>query len=248
MFEPLYVRPKWYRPLLSEGSIASVVIHAGACIAVLVSGVSPASVAQQVTEGIIFLAPPPSPTAGPSAVTEQLQYVEFSSVVAAMADAGSELHVAPTIDERAAIREELPVAPQFESLASLFERPADSVYFAEQVESPAAYDARSAAPIYPDSLQRLGIEGSVMAQFVVDTTGRVEMESVRLLESTNLRFTESVLAALPRMLFRPAMHNGRKARQVVEVPFRFRVVVARDTGQVRDTALVRDIARARPPR
>ena len=81
-----------------------------------------------------------------------------------------------------------------------------------------------------------------MAQFVVDTTGHVEMESVRLLESTNLRFTESVLAALPRMLFRPAVLNGQKARQIVEVPFRFRVVVARDTGRVRDTGW------ARPPR
>lgn len=242
MFEPLYARPKWYRPLFSEGPIASVVIHVGACIAVLAGGASPVSVTRQVTEGIIFLAPPPSPVAGPSTVTERLRYVELTSAVAAMADAGSELHVGPNLADQAVVPLDVPAAPQFESIASLFEKPADSVYFAEQVDSPAAYDDRSAAPIYPDSLQRLGIEGSVMAQFVVDTTGHVEMESVRLLESTNLRFTESVLAALPRMLFRPAVLNGQKARQIVEVPFRFRVVVARDTGGVRDTTW------ARPPR
>ncbi len=79
-----------------------------------------------------------------------------------------------------------------------------------------------------------------MAQFIVDTTGRVEMETVRLLESTNLRFTESVLAALPRMLFRPAVRNGAKARQVVEVPFRFRVVP-------RDTLRAVDPPRIPPP-
>src|SRR5688500_8396933 len=242
MFEPLYVKPKWYRRVLTEGPMASVVIHVGACMALLAGGASPASITQQVTEGIVFLAPPPSPTAGPSAVTERLRYVEFSSAIAAMADAGSELHVGPRVTEQQGNLEELPVAPPMESFASIFDRPADSVYFAEQVDSPAAYDDRSAAPVYPDSLQRHGIEGSVMAQFVVDTTGHVEMESVRLLESTNLRFTESVLAALPRMLFRPAVLNGQKARQIVEVPFRFRVVVARDTGRVRDTSW------ARPPR
>jgi TonB family protein len=240
MFEPLYVRPKWYRPLFSEGPVASVVIHVGACVAVLAGGASPASVAQQVTEGIIFLAPLPSPAAGPSTVTEQLRYVEFTGAVAAMADAGSELHVAPKVADSPPNLEELPTPLPMESFASIFEKPADSVYFAEQVDSPAAYDQRSAAPIYPDSLQRLGIEGSVMAQFVVDTTGHVEMESVRLLESTNLRFTESVLKALPLMLFRPATHNGQKARQIVEVPFRFRVVV-------RDTVPVRDVSGARPP-
>ncbi len=242
MFEPVYLKPKWYRVLFAEGPIASIAIHVIAGVALVVGSASAVSATREMSEGIVFLAPRPSPTAGPSTVTEQLRYVEFSSAVAAMADAGSELHVGPKVTEQAVVPEEMVVMPPIESFASIFEQPADSVYFAEQVDSPAAYDDRSAAPIYPDSLQRLGIGGSVMAQFVVDTTGHVEMESVRLLESTNLRFTESVLAALPRMLFRPAVLNGQKARQIVEVPFRFRVVVAADTGGVRDST------RVRPPR
>lgn len=242
MFERVYARSKWYGPILSVGTIASLAIHAAACVALVASGATPASVAQQVNEGIIFLAPLPAPAAGPSATSEQLRYVDLRNVIAAMADNDSELHVGPKLAEPTPHREDVTIAPLVESFTSIFERPADSVYFAEQVDSPAAYDERSAAPAYPDSLQRAGIEGSVMAQFVIDTTGHVEMETVKLLASTNRRFTESVLAALPRMLFRPAVLNGRKARQIVEVPFKFRVVAARDTARTRDTAW------ARPPR
>ena len=244
MFERVYATSKWYRPMLSEGTVASVAIHAAACIALLGSGASPAAVARQVNEGIIFLAPLPNPTAGPSAAAEQLRYVDLRTVVEAMADNGSDLHVGPKLAEPTSQQENVTIAPPAESFTSIFERPADSVYFAEQVDSPAAYDERSAAPAYPDSLQRAGVDGSVMAQFVVDTTGHVEMETVNVLESTNRRFTESVLAALPRMLFRPAVLNGRKARQIVEVPFKFRVIATRDTARTRDTSW----AAVRPPR
>ena len=241
MFERVYPRSEWYRPMLSEGPIASVTIHIAAVVALLASGASPAVVARQVNEAIIFLAPLPSGAAGPSATAEPLRYVDLSSAVTAMAD-NPELQVGPKLGEPSPQRQSLTDAPPVESFTSIFERPADSVYFAEQVDSPAAYDERSAAPAYPDSLQRAGIDGSVMAQFVVDTTGHVELETVKVLESTNRRFTESVLAALPRMLFRPAVLNGRKARQIVEVPFKFRVVVTKDTARTRDTAW------ARPPR
>jgi hypothetical protein len=50
-----------------------------------------------------------------------------------------------------------------------------------------------------------------------------------------------VLEALPRMLFRPAVLNGKKARQIVEVPFKFRVLATKDTTKARDTSW------ARPP-
>jgi protein TonB len=238
MFEPIYEKSKWYRRV-SGGTIASLAIHVAGYTALVLGGADPAALADQVTEGIVFLAPPPSAPAGPTTVAQALRYVELPSTVAAMA-AVSDLHVSVAIPSDTLRSDETTVAAPTEASATVFERPADSVYFAEQVDSPAAYDDRSAAPAYPDSLQRAGVEGSVMAQFIVDTTGRVEMETVRLLESTNLRFTESVLAALPRMLFRPAVRNGAKARQVVEVPFRFRVVP-------RDTLRAVDPPRIPPP-
>jgi len=241
MFERIYGKSKWYQPMLSEGTIASVGIHAAACVALVVSGATPAAMARQVAEGIVFLAPLPSAAAGPTERSEPIRYIDLRSVVAAMVDENPELHVGSTVAEPTPQPQELNIVPPIESFASIFDRSADSVYIAEQVDSPAAYDERSAAPAYPDSLRRAGIGGSVMAQFVVDTAGRVEMETVRLHDSTNPQFTESVRVALPRMLFRPAVLNGRKARQIVEVPFKFRVVATTDTSRTRDTTW------ARPP-
>ena len=237
MFERVYVNSRWHESMARGGLLASLTIHAFACVALVVAGADPAALARQVSEGIVFLAPLPSPAAGPSAPSEQLRFVALGSAIGAMADV-SDLH-AGSATPADANEPDPSLGAKIETPASIFERPADSVYFAEQVDSPAAYDERSAAPVYPDSLQRLGIEGSVMARFIVDTTGRVEMSTVQTFESTNVKFTQSVLEALPRMLFRPAVLNGHAARQFVEVPFRFRVIAAKDTVRARDNAVVR---------
>ena len=121
-------------------------------------------------------------------------------------------------------------------LPNVFSARADSVYLSSQVDNPAAFDSRSAAPVYPDSLRVAGVEGSVTAQFVVDTTGRVDVSSFVLLESTHGRFTQSVRQALPQMLFRPAELNGRKRRQLVQLPFLFKLQSAGTP--VTDTLLV----------
>ena len=129
-------------------------------------------------------------------------------------------------------------ATEEEAEAPLFDTPADSVFLASQVDNPVAYDSRSAAPAYPDSLRRVGLEGQVTAQFVVDTTGRVEVASFVLLESTHGRFTESVRQALPGMLFRPAEVNGRKIKQLVQLPFVFKIQMPTDTTTAKDTTQV----------
>ena len=76
-------------------------------------------------------------------------------------------------------------------------------------------------PAYPSTLAKAGIEGRVVVRFVVDTDGRVELPSVRVVESSQRYFLESVLKALPRMRFLPAVKGGRKVRQLVEEPFNF---------------------------
>ena len=81
----------------------------------------------------------------------------------------------------------------------------------------------SAQPRYPSMLQSAGLEGDVRTQFVVDTVGRVEQGSVRVLESTHEMFTTSVRDALGRARFRPAEVGGRKVRQLVEQTFTFRI-------------------------
>jgi TonB family protein len=74
---------------------------------------------------------------------------------------------------------------------------------------------------YPESLKTSRVEGEVLTSFVVDTTGRVDSSSVRVLRSTQEPFTQSALAALTTMRFLPAEMKGRKVRQLVQQAFFF---------------------------
>lgn len=98
----------------------------------------------------------------------------------------------------------------------------DSVFSAIAVDSEVVRYP-SAAPIYPQPLLEGGIEGSVEAEFVVDTTGRVDLSTVTVLNSTHDDFSASVKTALAGAMFRPAWRNLRKVRQLVRQRFSFRI-------------------------
>jgi len=76
-------------------------------------------------------------------------------------------------------------------------------------------------PRYPADLRQQNIEGGVVAQFVVDSTGRVVRGSFRVVYSTNMLFTDAVRAVIYDMRFRPAEIRGRKVNQLVQQPFTF---------------------------
>ncbi len=97
----------------------------------------------------------------------------------------------------------------------------DQPYFDFQVEKPVVMAPGAQGPAYPDMLRTAGIEGTVLAQFVVDTTGRADMATFRALKSDNDLFTTSVRNALQRMRFLPAEVGGRKVKQLVQQPFQF---------------------------
>ncbi len=97
----------------------------------------------------------------------------------------------------------------------------DQPYFDFQVEKPVVAAPGSAGPTYPDMLRSAGIEGQVLAQFVVDTTGRADMSTFKALRSDNDLFTTAVKNALQRMRFLPAEVGGRKVKQLVQQPFQF---------------------------
>jgi Gram-negative bacterial TonB protein C-terminal len=100
----------------------------------------------------------------------------------------------------------------------------DSVFSAIAVDSEVTRYDWSIAPVYPDSLFRAGAEGLVEAEFVVDTTGRVDLGTIRILKSTHLQFRESVEADLAGMQFRPAWRGLMKVRQLVAQRFAFRLI------------------------
>lgn len=101
---------------------------------------------------------------------------------------------------------------------------ADNSYFAFQVEKPAAQAPNSASPRYPDILRQAGVEGEALVSFVVDTAGRVDVASFKVVRSTHELFAVAVRSALPRMRFLPAEIGDRKVRQLVQQPFSFAIV------------------------
>lgn len=98
---------------------------------------------------------------------------------------------------------------------------ASGAWLAEQVEKPVVMLPGSPAPTYPEALRSAGIAGSVMVEFVVDTLGRVEAGSGRVVSADHDQFAVSAKSVLNRLRFLPAQAQGRKVRQLVRLPFRF---------------------------
>jgi protein TonB len=99
----------------------------------------------------------------------------------------------------------------------------NQTYFEFQVEKPAEMLAESPKPKYPSVLESSGIAGEVQAQFVVSSSGKADMDSFKVLKSTNELFTQAVKNVLPRMKFSPAMIGGKPVNQLVQQSFQFAV-------------------------
>lgn len=78
-------------------------------------------------------------------------------------------------------------------------------------------------PRYPPVMQQAGIEGRVELQYVVDTTGHVERNSVKVMGSTNKMFEEPAKEAILKAVFRPAKIRGRPVRQLVQQAIAFTI-------------------------
>jgi protein TonB len=96
----------------------------------------------------------------------------------------------------------------------------DQPFFEFQVEKPVA-PASAISPRYPEMLKSSNVEGEVLAQFVVDTSGRVEMHTFKVLKSSHELFTQAVKNALSNARYLPAEVGGRHVKQLVQQPFQF---------------------------
>ena len=94
------------------------------------------------------------------------------------------------------------------------------MFTAAEVDRPVVLRS-GGAPRYPATLRAAGIEGRVIARFVVDTIGRVEPASIEIRETSHARFTEAVHDVLQRARVQPATVAGRRVRQLVDLPFHF---------------------------
>lgn len=71
---------------------------------------------------------------------------------------------------------------------------------------------------YPPVLREEGISGQVLLRFVINTEGRVEPASVRLVGSTHDAFGKATTRVVDRLRFRPASIEGRRVRVLVSLP------------------------------
>jgi periplasmic protein TonB len=77
------------------------------------------------------------------------------------------------------------------------------------------------APRYPKPLEEAGIEGRVALEFVIDTTGKVEPTSVKVLERTHAAFESAAREAMAGAVFHPARLGSRPVRQLTRQAIRF---------------------------
>jgi TonB family protein len=76
-------------------------------------------------------------------------------------------------------------------------------------------------PRYPDELRKARIEGEVLAQFVVNPDGTVDMSTLKVLKASDPAFVGAVRSMLPSWRWEAAEVSGRKVRQLIQMPFQF---------------------------
>jgi protein TonB len=100
----------------------------------------------------------------------------------------------------------------------------ETPYLDFQVEKQAEMAGGQEGPKYPEVLRTAGLEGTVEAMFVVDTTGHADMNTFKVSNSdANQLFVKAVKDALSRLKYYPAEIGGRKVRQLVSQSFNFTI-------------------------
>jgi protein TonB len=99
----------------------------------------------------------------------------------------------------------------------------DQPYFEYQVEVPVEPIASTIHPKYPEALRSSGVQGQVIAQFVVNENGRVDVGTFKVLNSDNPAFTQAVREELSSMRFKPARIGNQTVSQFVQQPFVFKL-------------------------
>lgn len=176
---------------------------------------------QQIAERVYYL-PPPDRTPSQEPLAERVRYHTVGA--GAPVKGPTSAHGQPV--GRAG---DAPVTsrggPDAESQAAqvAVDASRDSVYSVLNVDQAATRVEGSGAPIYPPALVEQKVEGSVLAQYVVDSTGYTDPATVEILSSTHPEFVKSVRDALLVMRFAPGVVDGRRVRQLVQQSFTFRI-------------------------
>jgi TonB family protein len=97
-----------------------------------------------------------------------------------------------------------------------------TVYTADQVDQAAMPDSSAPlAPYYPNSLKQAKTTGEAIVEFVVDTAGTPEIETIGIVAATHPAFGTAARDAVAAARYQPAIKGGRPVRQLVQVPVKF---------------------------
>ena len=97
----------------------------------------------------------------------------------------------------------------------------NAIYDEAAVDKIAEAMRENPKPVYPFSLRMAGFEDSFIVQFVVDTAGRVDEQSLEFPKQAHRLLIESVRDALRRSRYFPAVLGGQPVRQLVQQRFSF---------------------------
>jgi len=99
--------------------------------------------------------------------------------------------------------------------------PTDQPLFEFQVDKPVLPKDGNPNPKYPSILESSRVEGDVTVQFVVDTLGRADMSTFKIIKASNELFAQEIRRVLPFWKFYPAEAGSHKVKQYVQLPIRF---------------------------
>jgi hypothetical protein len=208
---------------VSSSAVISLVTHAVLIAAAIASTTRPESVNPDWIENRAYYLPPPNRLPSQAGSRETIKYVELApeGLGAGLGQNGFDSDRA-VVDEPSASLGDLG-----RDLANNIESPklsgGDSVFTQLEVDSTVTRYPGSAAPVYPIEMLRQGLQGSVITQYVVDTTGFADSTSLKIMRATHEQFSDAVRAALPYMRFFPAKVGSKKVRQLVEQEFSFKI-------------------------
>jgi protein TonB len=210
----------------AAGTVTSVVVHA-ALISIAVFATNPPAGFVQglytLANKVIYVAPP-SKVPGSEGSKEQLKFVDAAPIGEGSGFARGSLGA--EIEKQPGILSPRPGDLGTEKMNTIDSRQYasyDTVFTIAEVDSAVAVDPASAAPAYPPALLKLGVEGSVMVRYVVDSFGHADVSTLEVIRATRIEFAVAVREALPGMRFTPARMGPKAVPQLVEQPFNFRI-------------------------
>jgi TonB family protein len=225
-------KTSYARPVSTgKAGIASVVTHAVLIAAWVGVTLPEASLPPDGLSNRVYYMPPPNKPRVPPVPHEVVRFVTLTpglGLGAGPSDIDATRPSTPLVASTFAggERPDSAVTPPPPPLPVVGDPEADSVFTELDVDSVVVRSQSSAAPVYPLDLLAKHVEGTVVARYIVDTTGFADTSSFIVMSSTDSAFIRSVRDALPYMRFSPAKIGTHKVRQLVEQPFTFRIAAS----------------------